>query len=498
MRRLAALLAVAALCVLGAAGCGGHDSKPNTALDDALGYFAKDAPFVAAVETDPDGAQIKQVRSLAGRLPIGGSLIDRVLGPARLESIQFDRDIRPQLGAPLVVGLARPAAGRGLSTPLVLAMRVKNPSKVKQLLLRQPAFLGRGKSSGARIYENRPQSRYAALDGDVLVAATNRDFLEQALAMHRSDNRMRESGFDRDLAGLPAGALARVSADPRALIGADARLRPALGVKWLASLRRLGATVKALGDGVAFDLRVAADAGSIGDADLPLAPKPGPLPLVGGERDLQIGVRQPGRLARFARAVLRAVAPRRAARVDSLEPPGVDLARQLPRHLGDVGVLALDPLKRAFGARVALRDAADVQSGLAQLAPALPDMAAALGIQGLGVATPEAGESFYALAKPKGGTVVFGVVGSSLVAADQARRAADLASEPTHTVPGPARAAVFTIDARVLAGRLIAERLNGPAALAAPFVVAALRDLSGWLAINRSGMHGHAKLTIVK
>jgi hypothetical protein len=139
-----------------------------------------------------------------------------------------------------------------------------------------------------------------------------------------------------------------------------------------------------------------------------------------------------------------------------------------------------------------------VQSGLAQLAPALPDMAAALGIQGLGVATPAPGESFYALAKPSGRTVVFGVVGDSLVAADQARRAAGLASEATHTVAGPPRAAVFTIDARGLAGRLLAKRLNGAAAIAAPLVVASLRDLTGWLAISRSGLRGHAKLTIVR
>jgi hypothetical protein len=282
------------------------------------------------------------------------------------------------------------------------------------------------------------------------------------------------------------------------MIGVDPRLRPALGVKWLASVRRMGATLKASSDGLALDLRVASDAASLTDADLPLAPKPGPLQLVGSARELRIGVREPGRLARLAQAVLRAVAAARAARVDSLEPRGVDLTRQLPRHLGDAAVAAVDPLTHVFGARVALRDVAGVQSGLAQLAPALPDMAAALGIEGLGVATPQTGESFYALAKPKGGMVVFGVVGDSLVVADQATRAAGLASEATHSVPGPPRAAVFTIDARSLAGRLLAKRLNGAAALAAPFAVAALRDLTGWLSISRSGLRGHAKLTIVR
>src|SRR5205823_2902256 len=135
----------------------------------------------------------------------------------------------------------------------VLAMRINHPSKIKQVLLRQPNFRGRGKSSGVRVYEDSLDERYAAVDGHVLVAATDRDILEQALAMKRTDNRMRASGFERDLKGLPSGGLVRISADPRQMIGADPRLRPALDVKWLASLRRLGVVAKAVPSGVTLD-----------------------------------------------------------------------------------------------------------------------------------------------------------------------------------------------------------------------------------------------------
>jgi hypothetical protein len=208
-------------------------------------------------------------------------------------------------------------------------------------------------------------------------------------------------------------------------------------------------------------------------------------------------VREPGRLARLAVAVWRAVAPRHAARIQALEPPGVDLGRELPRHLGNAGVLALDPFSRAFALRADVRDPAGVQTALPTLAPVLPDMAAALGVPGVGIATPEAGESFYALARPTGKTVVFGVVGGSIVAASEPRRAAGLASEPTSTAPGPQASAVVTVDARELAGKLLA-RLNGPAALAAPLAVSALRDLTGSLTIGRSGLRGHFRLKIVR
>ena len=498
MRRLGALLALLALCLF-AAGCGGHDDKGATALDDALGYFAKDAPFVAAVETDPDNPQIKQLTELVGPFPVADLLAGRLQSLTRFRSVRWDRDVRPQLGAPLVVGLARPAAGDGVGNAVIAAMRLKHPLRAKQTLLRQPGFRGSAKSSGVRIYENTADERYAAVDGDVLVLAANRDLLERALALKRGDNRMRERAFNRDLAQLPADGLVRVSADPRALLGASARLRTALAVKWVSALRRAGAVVKTSGSGVTLDLRVATDEGSIADADLPLAPKAGPLPLIGGSGEVQAGVREPSRLARFAFAIADAIAPRRMALLRALQPRGIRLESQVPHHLKDVAVVAYDPVSRRFAFRGDLNEAADVKASLAQLAPALPAVGALFGIRGLGVATPPAGESFYALARPGGGLVVFGVLGQSLVVASEARRAADLASEPTHSAPGgPKGAAVLTLNARELAGKLLAKQLNGPAALLAPLALGSLRDLTGVLTISRVGLRGHFKLTIVK
>jgi hypothetical protein len=240
--------------------------------------------------------------------------------------------------------------------------------------------------------------------------------------MKRSANRMRASGFERDLAKLPSGGLARISADPRTLLGADARLRPALGVKWLASLRRLGAVLKASSNGLALDFRAATDRATISNADLPLAPKSATLPLIGHRGELQAGVREPNRLARLAFQVAHAIAPHRMALLRALQPHGVDLERQIPHHLADTGVAAWDPVSHAFAARAQLNEPQDVKSALAMVTPALPAVGALFGINGLGVATPTAGESFYALARPSGKTAVFGVVDNTLVAASQARR----------------------------------------------------------------------------
>jgi hypothetical protein len=497
--KIRALAFFLVLCV-GLGGCGGgHDDKNVTPLDDAVGYFAKDAPFVMAIETDPDGPQLEQLRDLVGRFPGSEILAARLQALARLPFVRYDRDVQPQLGAPLVIGLVRPAAGDAIPTATVVAMRIKHPLQAKQTILRQPGYRGSAKSSGVRIYENPPEQRYLAVDGDAIVAATDRAILEQALAIKRSQNRMRESGFTRDLKGLPDGGFVRVSADPKAMLGADPRLRPALDVKWIASLRRLGAVVKAASTGITLDLHAATDKGAISDADLPLAPNPGPLPLIGKRGELQVGIREPSRLARLAFQIAHAIAPRRMALLKALEPAGVDLERQIPHHLGDKAVLAWDPVGHGFAARADLNEAADVKAALAQLTPALPTAAALFGVKGLGVATPEAGESFYALAKPDGRTAVFGVVGNSLVAASEARRAADLASEPTHEAPGGVTgAAVITLNARELAGKLLAKELGGAAGLLAPLAVGSLRDLTGAVTIKRDGLRGQFKLTIVK
>ena len=162
-------------------------------------------------------------------------------------------------------------------------------------------------------------------------------------------------------------------------------------------------------------------------------------------------------------------------------------------------MLAYDPLGHTVALRAGLNESNDVKSALSTLAPALPAVGSLFGMKGLGVATPQAGESFYALAKPKGGTVVFGVVGNTLVVANAADRAAGLASQPTHSAPhGVTGSAVVTVNARELAGRLLAKQLKGPAGLLAPLAVASLRDLTGAVSISQEALRGHFKLTIVK
>jgi hypothetical protein len=502
MRRALAALALLAVCiaVVAIVLTGGGRQRATSPLDDALGYFPRHAPLVAAVETDPDGPQGEALATLLSRVPVATALLEHAT--AGLSVGGFDaRDLSRLRGNPLVAGLERAPGVKSWRSELVVAIRVPDPDKAKQLLLRQHDLLPRRQARPPRIFQSRSGGRFAAaVDGTVLVAGGSRAAVAKAIAQRRSAERMRASEFEHDLAGLPPGAGVRVDADPRALIAADPRLRRALRVPWITSLRRAAATVKAEADGIALTLRVRTDPRGLSSADLPLSPGTRPLPVIGRAGEVAIGVADPARLVRFALAVERALAPERAARAAELarivRGRGVDLARDFLARLGGTAALALDPVGRSLALRVPVREPAAFTAALDRVADSLPDLAAALGIRGLGVATPEAGGRFYALARAHGTTLVFGVVGSALIAASRPRRAAALVSEGTRVVPRLGGALVATVDAQTLALRLLAPRLRGLAAVGAPLALAPLGDVTAAVRIDRSALTATAKLPV--
>jgi hypothetical protein len=474
----------------------GRGSAPEPAagpLDDALGYFARDGALVAAVDTDESGPQWEALRRLMRRVPAASALTRRLTSELDALRLRFDRDVGPQLGNPLVLGVERNA--------LVAAIRVRRPSKAKQLMIRG-RFLPGDPAHGRRIFVDRSGRRLAvAVDGRVLVAGPTRDAVARALGHRRSPGRMREADFDADLAGLPRESVLRASADPRVLLAANRRLRPLVRLRWVAALRRAAAIVRARKDGLSLRLRLRTDPSAVRAADLPLAPGRGErIPLIGRDDELAVGVREPARLVRFLSAAFRVLEPRRARRVARvgrrIRRQGIDLERDIVARLGSSAALALDPVDRSWAARAVIRQSDDFRQALAALADSLPELAAAFGMPGLGVATPDLGASFFALARRSGTSVVFGVIGASFVAASEPRRAAALVSEPTRFARGADGALVATVDARKLAQRALAPSLRGLATLGAPFLFGDLGDLTASISIDRAGLYGRAQLTL--
>src|ERR687896_746801 len=102
MGRLASALALA-LCVGALVGCGEEEAAGP--LDEALGYLPAEAPFAVAIETDLSSGQYRSLDRIVAKLPFGEQA-KRALRESLEdeEGVDFERDIRPLLGNPFVVG----------------------------------------------------------------------------------------------------------------------------------------------------------------------------------------------------------------------------------------------------------------------------------------------------------------------------------------------------------------------------------------------------------
>lgn len=501
MRR--ALAAVSAAALL--AGCGAGPQEARSPLDDALGYISADSPAVVVFETG--GSQSDRAAELLGRMPVvGGQVYRRIESMIGWAFLRFERDIRPLLGAEVVVGVTDPRAVLAAEgffdrlASLVVAWRVADPRLAKRVIIRSPDLLANGKAHGVRLWENQRARGWLALDGDVFVAAGSRRQLERAIKRRRDSSRFSESDFDEAFRGLPSEALLRVRLDPRGVLESFPRLRGALAQRWIASLRETGIALSAREDGFALAMRARTEAKDLADDDLPLAPRgPTPAALRQGS-ETGVGISEPGRVARFAEQVVRAVDPGRYAVLDRARRrlrgrAGVDVQRDLLARIQQ-GSIALSADGTDIAARAHVVEARKFREALERAIPALPDLGGAFGIRDLGVSSPAPGQRFFAAAVPGHQSVVFGLVGNSLVASDDTERAGELVIEPSRIVEGARGAAVLSADAGAIAERIAREHVRGLERIGLPVALRPLGDLTGWLAISREGLRGQAHLAI--
>jgi hypothetical protein len=487
LRRIAPLLAAVALI---AAGCGSKSS--SSGLGDALSYVPKGAPLVVAIDTDPEGAQWKQVDKLIGKFPFGGQVMQGLKrGLESNSKLNYDKDVKPLLGHDLVVALTS-AEGMhsGGHTPFVVAWKVKDEDAGRRLVQSNGTKVGA--ANGVDVYRDKSGTFDAFKDGTVIAADTRAD-LESALAGAGGADHMTEDDFNAALEGLDQDGLVRVAGDLQAILAATPKAAVARKVKWLAALRTFGATLSAEDDGVAWQFRVKTE-GDLTGKDLPIAAGAESAPVVRRAGEVGIGIRNPAQIVTFGEAVARVTDPGGYAKYQRQKKRtgrklGIDIDRDVIGQLTG-NVAASVALNGDFAVRADLRDPAAAEATLRKAVPRLERVANG---KAIGISTPKNGKGLYAVAEANGKKVVFGVVGKVFVLATDASRAAQFAGESPSTVSGVKGSLVVASDARALVNAIAEQRGQGTAA---QFVTGALGDLLGSVEAETGALTANFKLQI--
>ena len=490
MRRLATALATA-VAVAGA-GCGDDASGP---LDEALGYLPEKAPFVVAVETDLEGDRYRKVDRLLGKFAFGDSVKEAVRERIEEAGLDFERDLKPLLGNPFVVG-ATDARSFLADQPsqFVGAIQAKDQGELKDALEKEGAREA-GEAGGGTLYQDDDGDFFAVKD-DVLVVGDSRRTVEEALEQRESDDRLTEDRFEEALEGLPEQALARVYGDVEALIASDPDARTARRIGWVAALRTFGAAAGATEEEVAIDFDLKTEAGNLEPQEVPIATGGEAPPVLTREGEVSVGIRDPAQLVDFGLAAADAVEPVAVAagrrRIE--QRLGIDVARDLTAQLGGPAALNVS-LDGEFGLRSEVRDARAFEETLDKVARRLPAAVADLGGGPIRVSS-RGGDGLYRLVARTGARVFFGLVDGVFVLGDDRKLARQLARSRARPAPDADGAVAIRADGEEIASRLLRGRLQGLAALAGQLVTDPLGELTGSVRGETSGLRGRVRLAI--
>jgi len=498
MRRLVSALLAAGLLAI--AGCGGGDS--GSPLDAALAYLPKDASFAMTFDTDVDGEQYEALGELIKKFPFGEQIRGNMLrGLEQSSGLEFNDDVKPVLGNPIVLGATNPEAITGDTQQFLIAMQAKDDGALDDLIDKtKPKKIG--EASGATLY--REDNTVFAVDGDKVVLANDEAEVKHALERADGDDHFDEDSFNKAFDGLPDSAFSRIYLDVEALLKSDPGSTDARRVKWIAALRELGATVSARKDGIDVDFRVRTES-DLSDADLPIASGDEAPPVIKREGEIGIGIRGLAHIVGFGENAAQSVDP---AGFGDYEQAKKTIDKQLGVSLDDdlVGQLtgnvsATVAVGGGFGVRAELKDPRKFEHTLAKVADVLPSFAEGAGLGRLRLSKPSGGRDFYELTRADGDRVVFGVVDDVLVVASDRRRAAELAGEDPAEVPGAKGSVTLSADSEQFANSLLQQYgaafgLNDLGALGTGLFTRPLGDLNGYMSADPDELRGRLTLAI--
>lgn len=242
----AAVAAAGAAVLL--AGCGGAGDGKVAEQADLARYFAPDASLYVDATTDFDNPEWQQAFSVLERFPAWGTALEELEQSLADEDIDYATEVRPLLGGRAAMAASNLESGAGGAAVLsgdadevlnadaegdvVGAIQLEEGSadRVRALLTKDGSVSEDGEHEGVTIYKDGDADRdgpgYAAVDGEVLLIADEREVLTAAIDRQRGDTADQLAGsekFAEGLERLPEDTLGRVWLDIGGLVsqGAD-------------------------------------------------------------------------------------------------------------------------------------------------------------------------------------------------------------------------------------------------------------------------------------
>jgi Protein of unknown function (DUF3352) len=479
VRRSIPLLLVVLLLVL--AGCG--SSSSGGPLGTELSYYPSSSPFVMSVQTDPQSTAVKNGQSLLGRFPNVPQVEAALMNRLQQFGINYQSDIRPLFGNPVSLGAAQEGLSGSARNAFLVVWVTKDAGKLSALI-KKLGLRSAGSHSGATLYQSSSGTTSVAIDGATLVFAPSSSLVTAALDRHSNGGGFSNDQANKDLSGLPKGALIQAVGNLSSVLSTP-RAAKARQIPWVAAIRGYGTAISASNSGLSFSYRVDTSGKKLSSSQLPLA-SGGSAPNYAGAGPIQIAMNNPAQVATFIEGAAQSENPASYARFQTRvasfrAKTGVDL-NSLVKQL--TGALAVSSDSRTTVARVGVNDPSATANALSKLANQGNPLGPGKGIVPIG-------GGFYINKQRKGVTV--GVVGNQLVigrAPVPVLRA--FATAPTT----PATGAQGSVAFRVSLSQLLQSRLKRRPPAIVQSILSSLGDYTGWVGATTSALTGNASLSL--
>ena len=368
VRRLSGLL-VAGLAVLALAGCG--SSKPGSGGSSdptvqALSYFPTTSPFVITAATNPKAAAVKQLSQSSPSYAFAATALFAQLSKM---GIDYNKDIRPLFGNPLVAGVVSTAGftGSGSSADFLLVWVTKSAGKLSSLMGKLHLTRS-GTHDGATLYS--AGNAGIAISGPTVFLARSPAVLDAALDRHANHQGFDATAYAKATAGVPAHGLVTAFGDLTPVLS-TAKAARARQVPWVGAITGYSASMTAGQHKMTITYHVATTGKPLSVSQLPIASGTA-SPGLAGSLPIGLGIRDPEQFITFIADAIHRTSPakwgkyrRQAAALQKRS--GVDIA-SLGKML--TGQLNLDSDTRTTMARAQVSNPSLVQSDLTKLVKA--------------------------------------------------------------------------------------------------------------------------------